>query len=207
MVELHAALNALLPPATASATASAQQQPSSTSSTTSTSPPPTRSPPSAPKDVVQNNDSLKELKVAELKKMLQERELSTARLSPLFALMPTAYVSSCYDVPSPRRCCRNAASLLRAFRLCLREACKQRRSRASFHRGSRLSPLAPLASVFSPSLPLYCAPLASVCAHAYCVCVLMLLAFIAALASRHGACLHCLSTARLSPLFALMPTA
>jgi hypothetical protein len=84
MVELHAALNALLPPATASAaasaTASAEQQPSITSSTTSTSPPPTRSPPSAPKDVVKNNDALKELKVVELKKMLRERELSTAGL-------------------------------------------------------------------------------------------------------------------------------
>ena len=79
MVELHAALNALLPPATASATASAEQQPSSTSSITSTSPPPTRSPPSAPKDI-KNNDSLKELKVVELKKMLQERGLSTAGL-------------------------------------------------------------------------------------------------------------------------------
>jgi hypothetical protein len=53
--------------------------------------------------------------------------------------------------------------------------------------------------------PLYCAPLASVCARRANRGEAEL-AFIAALASRHGACLHCLAAPRLSPLFALMPS-
>jgi hypothetical protein len=135
--------------------------------------------------------------------MLQERELSTARLSPLFALMPTAYVSSCCYVPSSRRCCRNTSSLLRASRLCLRSCPLRMCPHATTY----------LAQEDAAGMrPLYCAPLASVCARRANRGEAEL-AFIAALASRLSRLshlffsLHCLSIARLSPLFALMPTA